>query len=392
MNGRGIISLSGIGFAYTPDRPDVLKNLSLEIPEGSRTAILGPNGGGKTTLLHVFLGLLPPREGVLRVAGKPPAAYARRELSRIIGLVPQNEHIPFDFSLLDYVLLGRAPYLGALEQPGKEDEEAARAALDTVGLAVHERHPVTALSGGERQLAMIARALAQAPRILLLDEPTSHLDLGNRQAVQQVLRKMAAAGVTVAAGHTNATYDVLTRALEAGVTGFTHLFNAMSPLTSREPGAVGAALESQEAWCGIIADGRHIHPAVLRIAFAAKRRDRFMLVTDAMPSVGMADKRFTIQGRPIRVVDGVCVDENGTLAGSDLDMAGAVANAVRMAGLPLEEAARMASAYPAAFLGLGEGYGRIAVGARADLVLLDAGLKAVRTWIGGSDIASHSQI
>ena len=208
----------------------------------------------------------------------------------------------------------------------------------------------------------------------------------------QMIARLAAAGVTVAAGHTNATYDVLTGALEAGVTGFTHLFNAMSPLTSREPGAVGAALESQEAWCGIIADGRHIHPAVLRIAFAAKRRDRFMLVTDAMPSVGMADKRFTIQGRPIRVVDGVCVDENGTLAGSDLDMAGAVANAVRMAGLPLEEAARMASAYPAAFLGLGEGYGRIAVGARADLVLLDAGLKAVRTWIGGSDIASHSQI
>lgn len=208
----------------------------------------------------------------------------------------------------------------------------------------------------------------------------------------QMIARLAAAGVTVAAGHTNATYDVLTGALEAGVTGFTHLFNAMSPLTSREPGAVGAALESQEAWCGIIADGRHIHPAVLRIAFAAKRRDRFMLVTDAMPSVGMADKRFTIQGRPIRVVDGVCVDENGTLAGSDLDMAGTVANAVRMAGLPLEEAARMASAYPAAFLGLGEGYGRIAVGARADLVLLDAGLKAVRTWIGGSDIASHSQI
>jgi N-acetylglucosamine-6-phosphate deacetylase len=208
----------------------------------------------------------------------------------------------------------------------------------------------------------------------------------------QMIARLAAAGVTVAAGHTNATYDVLTGALEAGVTGFTHLFNAMSPLTSREPGAVGAALESQGSWCGIIADGRHIHPAVLRIAFAAKRRDRFMLVTDAMPSVGMADKRFTIQGRPIRVVDGVCVDENGTLAGSDLDMAGAVANAVRMAVLPLEEAARMASTYPAAFLGLGEGYGRIAVGARADLVLLDTGLKAVRTWIGGSDIASHSQI
>ena len=200
----------------------------------------------------------------------------------------------------------------------------------------------------------------------------------------QMIARLAAAGVTVAAGHTNATYDVLTQALAAGVSGFTHLFNAMSPLTSREPGAVGAALESQDTWCGIIADGRHIHPAVLRIAFAAKRRDRFMLVTDAMPSVGMSDKRFTIQGRPIRVVDGVCVDENGTLAGSDLDMASAVANAVRLAGLPLEEAARMAATYPAEFLGLAPDHGRIAVGGRADFVLLDADLTARATWIGGA--------
>jgi N-acetylglucosamine-6-phosphate deacetylase len=200
----------------------------------------------------------------------------------------------------------------------------------------------------------------------------------------QMIARLAAAGVTVAAGHTNATYDVLTQALAAGVSGFTHLFNAMSPLTSREPGAVGAALESQDTWCGIIADGRHVHPAVLRIAFAAKRRDRFMLVTDAMPSVGMSDKRFTIQGRPIRVLDGVCVDENGTLAGSDLDMASAVANAVRLAGLPLEEAARMAATYPAEFLGLAPDHGRIAVGGRADFVLLDADLTARATWIGGA--------
>lgn len=199
----------------------------------------------------------------------------------------------------------------------------------------------------------------------------------------EMIGKLAKAGVTIAAGHTNATYERLVEALGAGVTGFTHLFNAMSPLTSRAPGAVGAALEHQASWCGIIADGRHIHPAVLRIAFAAKRRDRFMLVTDAMPSVGMVDKSFTIQGRPIRVVDGVCVDEHGTLAGSDLDMAGAVANAVRMAGLSLEDAARMASANPAAFIGLKGEYGVIAPGARADLVLLDPDLKARRTWIGG---------
>ena len=158
----------------------------------------------------------------------------------------------------------------------------------------------------------------------------------------QMIARLAASGVTVAAGHTNATYERLMEALDAGVTGFTHLFNAMSPLANREPGAVGAALDHQDSWCGVIIDGRHIHPAALRIAFRAKRHDRFMLVTDAMPSVGMVDKSFTIQGRPIHVVNGVCVDENGTLAGSDLDMASAVRNAVQLTGLDLADAAAMA--------------------------------------------------
>lgn len=201
----------------------------------------------------------------------------------------------------------------------------------------------------------------------------------------ELIGRLASAGVTVAAGHTNATYERLIEALGAGVTGFTHLFNAMSPLASREPGAVGAALDHQDSWCGVIIDGRHIHPAALRIAFRAKRHDRFMLVTDAMPSVGMVEKSFTIQGRPIRVVDGVCVDENGTLAGSDLDMASAVRNAVQLTGLDLAGAAAMASTNPAAFLGLGGELGQIAPGFRADLTLLDGELQAKRTWIAGQD-------
>ena len=200
----------------------------------------------------------------------------------------------------------------------------------------------------------------------------------------EMIGRLAGAGVTVAAGHTNATYERLIEALSAGVTGFTHLFNAMSPLANREPGAVGAALDHQDSWCGVIIDGRHIHPAALRIAFRAKRHDRFMLVTDAMPSVGMVDKNVTIQGRPIRVVNGVCVDENGTLAGSDLDMASAVRNAVELTGLDLADAAAMASTNPAAFLGLGKELGRIAPGYRANLTLLDRGLKATRTWIDGT--------
>jgi N-acetylglucosamine-6-phosphate deacetylase len=204
----------------------------------------------------------------------------------------------------------------------------------------------------------------------------------------QMIRRLVDAGVVVAAGHTNADYDTIRAALDAGLSGFTHLFNAMSPLTSREPGAVGAALEDEASWCGLIVDGRHVHPAVLRVALRARRRDRFMLVTDALSSVGMAEKSFTVQGRAIRVVDGVCVDENGTLAGSDLDMASAVRNIMAIAGLTVAEAVAMASAIPAAFLGLSETFGAIAPGRQADLVLTDEDLRVRRTWINGQPEAA----
>jgi N-acetylglucosamine-6-phosphate deacetylase len=199
----------------------------------------------------------------------------------------------------------------------------------------------------------------------------------------EMVRRLAGAGVTVAAGHTNAAYGTVRKALDAGLTGFTHLFNAMSPLTSREPGVVGAALESQAAWCGVIVDGRHVDPVTLKIALRTRPLDRFMLVTDAMPTVGMTEKDFNLQGRHIRVVDGVCVDDHGTLAGSDLDMIGAVRNAMSMLGLSLEDAVAIASATPAAFLGLADRRGAIRPGAAADLVLLDDALQVRRTWIDG---------
>ncbi len=191
------------------------------------------------------------------------------------------------------------------------------------------------------------------------------------------------AGVRVCAGHTAATYDDILRAQSEGLGGYTHLFNAMSPMESRAPGVVGAALDDRDGWCGLIVDGYHAHPASMRVAVAAKARGKIMLVSDAMPTVGAADKRFRLNGETIVAVDGRCATADGTLAGSDLDMAAAVRNTVSMLNLPLEEALRMASAYPAAFLGLGQRIGRIAPGYDADLVLLDEDGAVRRTWIGG---------
>ena len=198
-----------------------------------------------------------------------------------------------------------------------------------------------------------------------------------------IIRTLVDAGNIVCAGHTAADYATTRAALAAGVRGFTHLFNAMTPFGSREPGVVGAALEDADSWCGIIADGHHVHPASLRVAIAAKPRGKLLLVTDAMPPVGAADPEFVLNGEPIRIRDGVCQTTRGVLAGSALDMATAVRNAVQLLGLPLDEAARMASTYPADFLGLDATYGRIAAGCQADLVALDADCRVQQSWIAG---------
>jgi N-acetylglucosamine-6-phosphate deacetylase len=238
------------------------------------------------------------------------------------------------------------------------------------------------------------KGIHEADKFRVLDEAAIRLlsslkrgktlvTLAPEMTTPDMVRRLAEAGVVVAAGHTNAAYETVKAALAVGLTGFTHLFNAMSPLTSRAPGAVGAALESQEAWCGVIVDGRHVDPATLRIALRTRPLDRFMLVTDAMPTVGMSDKRFDLQGRQITVQDGVCVGPDGTLAGSDLDMIGAVRNAVSMLGLSLEDAVMTASAAPAAFLGLSATRGTIAPGKAADLALLDGEHNVVRSWIDG---------
>lgn len=198
------------------------------------------------------------------------------------------------------------------------------------------------------------------------------------------IRELRKAGVIVAAGHTNASYETTVEALKAGVTGFTHLFNAMSPLTHRAPGVVGAALENSTSYSGLIADGHHVDWATLRIAMQTRPIDRFMLVTDAMPSVGSDTKTFLLNGKRIRVENGVCIDDNGTLAGSDLDMATAVRNTVTHIGRTLPEAAIMAATAPADFLGVGNTHGRLLVGQRADIVWMNSELQVMQTFIGGA--------
>lgn len=200
------------------------------------------------------------------------------------------------------------------------------------------------------------------------------------------IRRLIAADVIVSIGHSNASYAQARRAIDAGARGVTHLFNAMSPLHHREPGVVGAALEDQSLYCGLIVDGAHAHPAAIRVALAARPHDRFMLVTDAMPTVGSADKYFMLNGERISVQNGVCVNADGILAGSDLDMARAVRNLVQMDVAPLTAFA-MASANPAAFLGLADSRGALAVGFRADFVWLDRDFQVRGTWIGGQRVA-----
>lgn len=202
------------------------------------------------------------------------------------------------------------------------------------------------------------------------------------------IRRLTAGGVIVSAGHTAASYEIVRAARAQGLTGFTHLYNAMPPLAGRDPGPVGAALDDAEAWCGLIVDGKHVSATSLRVAIAARGWRRMMLVTDAMPTVGSSADSFDLLGRTIsRAADGALRTEDGALAGADLDMASAVRNTVGTLGLPLEAALHMASRAPAEFLGLGGELGRIAPGYRANLVLLDDRLAVTETWIDGQSTA-----
>ncbi len=192
-----MLSFKKVKFGYPGAMKLVLNDFNLNIQPGSVTAILGPNGTGKTTMLMLSLGWLKPESGEICLLGNPISKIDRKELGQKISLVPQFEHLSFDYTLLEYVVLGRAPYLGLLQSPTQEDLNVANAALERVGMGQYSHKLVQELSGGEKQLVLLARALAQDTEIVLLDEPTSHLDIKNKSRLLKILKELISENKTI---------------------------------------------------------------------------------------------------------------------------------------------------------------------------------------------------
>jgi N-acetylglucosamine-6-phosphate deacetylase len=197
------------------------------------------------------------------------------------------------------------------------------------------------------------------------------------------IKTLARSGIRISVGHSEATAETLLSAIDEGLSGVTHLFNAMPAMSAREPGIVGVALTDERLTAGIIVDGFHVDPLVVRAAFLAKNSSNIALVSDAMPTVGTGQDCFELMGRQIELRQGRLSSENGTLAGAHLDLASAVKNAVTLVGIPLDDALRAASLVPARFLGIEQHRGTLSAGARADIVALTAQLDVVTTWLAG---------
>ncbi len=236
---------------------------------------------------------------------------------------------------------------------------------------VHPQAFIRPLS--EQELAIYARTDLGVKMVTVAPENISPAQIS----------QLVALGVIVCLGHSNADGASVDAAIAAGATGFTHLYNAMSPLTSREPGMVGVALANPDTWCGIIFDGYHVHPTAAKLALASKPRGKLLIVTDAMSPVGTTDTEFNFFDGKVTRTGNKLTAESGQLAGSVLNMAGAVQYAVTELEVTQTEALRMASLYPAEFIGKSTSMGRIAPGYRADFVLLDETGQAQQCWIGG---------
>jgi N-acetylglucosamine-6-phosphate deacetylase len=357
---RTAVILNGSRIVDVVPTTDLPRTISIRaLPEG---AWLAPgfidvqvNGGG-----DVLFNDQPTMQGACTIAG------AHRKFGTT-GLLPtlitdSSEKMRLALDAANTVVSREPGVLGVhLEGPYLSPEKPG----------VHEPHQI-------RQPCADDLAMLTAPRngVLLVTLAPEVVPPG-------FIARLVAAGVRVSLGHSMASYRQTRAAMAEGLTGFTHLFNAMRPLSSREPGPIAQALESPDAWYGLIVDGVHVDAAMLRLALRGLGRP--LLVTDAMPPVGGGRSSFSLHGETITVRDGCCVADNGVLAGTVLDMATAVKNCVRLLEAPLPDALRFASTHPAAFLGLGHVLGRLAPGYRTDLVAFDPNdMTVLATWVAGN--------
>ena len=270
--------------------------------------------------------------------------------------------------------------------------EAAKADEGVLGIHLEGPHLAPARRGAH--LAELMRPMDEDDLDLLRQAagamPVLHITVAAEQVTPRQVEQLVKAGVIVSLGHTDCTSEEARRLFNAGARGITHLYNAMSALSHRAPGLVGAALDAGDTWGGIIADGHHVDPTALRVALRAKRAPgRLFHVTDAMSLVGSDAESFELNGRTVRREPGeICsklVLEDGTLAGSDLDMASGVRFGVQKLELSIEESLRMASAYPAIYLGLEAERGFLKLGCLGDCVHLSDDLRVQRVWMAGKE-------
>jgi len=357
---RAAVIMHGTHIAQVVPREDVPRTVSIQIlPEGAWLAPgfidLQVNGGG-----DVLFNDQPTLEGVCTIA----AAHRKFGTTGLLPTLITDSHEKVRLALQTAsATVGRAPgVLGIhLEGPYLSPEKPG----------VHDLRHI-------RRPAADDLSILTAPRngVLLVTLAPEVVPPG-------FITQLVAAGVRVSLGHSMATYQQTRAAMAEGLRGFTHLFNAMRPLASREPGPIAQALESTDAWYGLIVDGVHVDPAMLRLALRGLGRP--LLVTDAMPPVGGTRSSFTLHGESIAVRDGCCLTDDGTLAGTVLDMAAAIKNCIRLLGVPLPDALRFASANPATSIGLGHMLGKLVPGYRADLVAFDpTDMTVLATWVAGS--------
>lgn len=250
MSGQTLISAQDLGFGY-PGKP-VGRGVDLAVKAGEVVCLLGPNGSGKTTLFKTLLGLLPPQEGTVSIEGAPIVHLSRPKIARLVAYVPQAHAAQFPYRVIDMVVMGRTAHLGLFAAPSQADRAKAQAALDLLGIGALSSQAYTRISGGQRQLALIARALSQEARLIIMDEPTASLDFGNQIKVLRQVRRLAQRGFGVVLSthdpdHALATADRVLLLHDGGLIADGPPLTVLSPANLRTVYGVDVAIETLSA-------------------------------------------------------------------------------------------------------------------------------------------------